>query len=38
MLESNPPMGPTRDIRKRLLRLTADSPDLLAVVKQEGKV
>jgi hypothetical protein len=25
-------------IRNRLLRLTADSPDLLAIIKQEGKV
>ena len=25
-------------IRNRLLRLTSDSPDLLAVIKQEGKV
>jgi len=25
-------------IRNRLLRLTADSPDLLAVIKQEGQV
>jgi len=25
-------------IRNRLLRVTADSPDLLAVIKQEGKV
>jgi hypothetical protein len=25
-------------IRNRLLRLTADSPDLLAIIKHEGKV
>jgi predicted RNA-binding protein with PUA-like domain len=40
-------MNPLRDfvsscenspIRNRLLRLTADSPDLLAIIKQEGKV
>ena len=30
--------APTSKIRNRLLRLTADSPDLLAVIKQEGKV
>ncbi len=28
----------TSPIRNRLLRLTADSPDLLAVIKQEGQV
>lgn len=28
----------TSPIRNRLLRLTADSPDLLAIIKQEGKV
>ena len=28
----------TSPIRNRLLRLTADSPDLLAVIKQEGRV
>jgi adenine-specific DNA-methyltransferase len=30
--------APSHPIRNRLLRLTADSPDLLAVIKQEGKV
>ena len=30
--------APTHPIRNRLLRLTADSPDLLAIIKQEGKV
>jgi len=30
--------APSSIIRNRLLRLTADSPDLLAVIKQEGKV
>ncbi len=30
--------APSHPIRHRLLRLTADSPDLLAVIKQEGKV
>ena len=30
--------APTSKIRNRLLRLTADSPDLLAVIKAEGKV
>jgi hypothetical protein len=30
--------APKHPIRNRLLRLTADSPDLLAVVKQEGNV
>jgi type I restriction-modification system DNA methylase subunit len=29
---------PSHPIRNRLLRLTADSPDLLAIIKQEGKV
>lgn len=29
---------PSHPIRNRLLRLTADSPDLLAVIKQEGRV
>lgn len=29
--------APTSKIRNRLLRLTADSPDLLAVIKTEGK-
>ena len=28
--------APIRPIRNRLLSLTADSPDLLAVIKQEG--
>ena len=30
--------APSATIRNRLLRLTADSPDLLAVIKKEGKV
>ena len=30
--------APSHPIRNRLLRLTADSPDLLAVIKSEGKV
>jgi hypothetical protein len=30
--------APSHPIRNRLLRLTADSPDLLAIIKQEGKV
>jgi adenine-specific DNA-methyltransferase len=30
--------APNHPIRNRLLRLTADSPDLLAVIKREGKV
>ncbi|MBE7539166.1 MAG: Eco57I restriction-modification methylase domain-containing protein [Fimbriimonadaceae bacterium] len=30
--------APSHPVRNRLLRLTADSPDLLAVIKQEGKV
>ncbi len=30
--------APTSKIRNRLLRLTADSPDLLTVIKKEGKV
>lgn len=30
--------APSHPIRSRLLRLTADSPDLLAVIKQEGKI
>jgi hypothetical protein len=30
--------APSHPIRHRLLRLTADSPDLLAVIKQEGNV
>ena len=29
--------APDHPIRNRLLRLTADSPDLLAVIKSEGK-
>ncbi len=29
--------APSHPIRNRLLRLTADSPDLLAIIKQEGK-
>ena len=30
--------SPIRNRLLRLLRLTADSPDLLAIIKQEGKV
>ena len=30
--------APSHPIRNRLLRLTADSPDLLAVIKAEGAV
>ena len=30
--------APSHPIRNRLLRLTADSPDLLAVIKREGRV
>jgi adenine-specific DNA-methyltransferase len=30
--------APTHPIRNQLLRLTADSPDLFAIIKQEGKV
>ncbi|MCP5535816.1 MAG: Eco57I restriction-modification methylase domain-containing protein [Akkermansiaceae bacterium] len=30
--------APTAKIRNQLLRLTADSPNLLAIIKQEGKV
>jgi len=30
--------APSHPIRNRPLRVTADSPDLLAVIKQEGKV
>jgi hypothetical protein len=30
--------APSHPIRNQLLRLTADSPDLLAVIKQEGRV
>jgi adenine-specific DNA-methyltransferase len=30
--------APSHSIRNRLLRLTADSPDLLAVIKEEGRV
>jgi adenine-specific DNA-methyltransferase len=30
--------APTHPVRNRLIRLTADSPDLLAIIKQEGKV
>lgn len=29
--------GSTSKIRNRLLRISADSPDLLAVIKEEGK-
>ena len=30
--------APSHPVRNRLLRLTADSPDLLAVIKHEGRV
>ena len=30
--------APSHPVRNRLLRLTADSPDLLAVIKAEGRV
>ena len=30
--------APSHPIRNHLLRFTADSPDLLAIIKQEGKV
>jgi hypothetical protein len=30
--------APSHPIRNQLLRLTADSPDLLAIIKKEGKV
>jgi adenine-specific DNA-methyltransferase len=30
--------APSHPIRNRLLRLTADSPDLLAIIKEEGRV
>ena len=30
--------APSSKIRNRLLRISADSPDLLAVIKEEGKV
>ena len=30
--------APSHPIRNRRLRLTADSPDLLAIIKQEGRV
>ena len=30
--------APSHPIRNRLLRLTADSPDLIAIIKQEGRV
>ena len=30
--------APNHPIRKRLLRLTTDSPDFLAIIKPEGKV
>jgi len=30
--------APKARVRNKLLRLTADSPDLLAVIKQEGQV
>jgi hypothetical protein len=29
---------PTHPIRNQLIRLTADSPDLLAIIKEEGRV
>ena len=30
--------APSHPIRNRLLRVTADSPDLLAVIKQDGRI
>ncbi|MGA0369999.1 MAG: hypothetical protein ACO3N7_11190 [Kiritimatiellia bacterium] len=30
--------APTHSIRNQLLRLTADSPDLFGVIKEEGRV
>ena len=30
--------APSHPIRNRLIRLTADSPNLLAIIKQEGRV
>lgn len=30
--------APSHPLRNRLIRLTADSPDLLAIIKQEGRV
>ncbi len=30
--------APSHSVRNRLLRLSADSPDLLAIIKQEGRV
>ncbi len=30
--------APSHPIRNRLLRVTADSPDLLAIIKQKGRV
>jgi hypothetical protein len=30
--------APSHPVRNRLIRLTADSPDLLAIIKQEGMV
>ena len=30
--------APSHPIRNQLIRLTADSPDMLAVIKAEGKV
>ena len=30
--------SPSHPVRNRLLRLTADSPDLLAIIKLEGRV
>lgn len=34
----NAPSHPSHPVHNRLIRLTADSPDLLAIIKQEGKV
>ncbi|HCN31350.1 MAG TPA: hypothetical protein DIT64_22115 [Verrucomicrobiales bacterium] len=30
--------APSHPVRNRLIRLTADSPDLLAIIKEEGRV
>jgi hypothetical protein len=29
--------APSHPVRNRLIRLTADSPDLLAIINQEGR-
>ena len=30
--------APSHPVRNRLIRLSADSPDLLAIIKEEGRV